>query len=97
MSATGPLILCVDDEPAVLEGLKLTLRKFFDVATTTSGVEGFAVLKQKGGAAARHLTRTRNYCWVKSLSLPTLLEKRVRIERAGPMTTGRDSSHQKRA
>src|ERR1700688_3599315 len=51
MSSTGPLILCVDDEPAVLEGLKLTLRKFFDVETATSCEEGLAVLKQKGGAA----------------------------------------------
>jgi CheY-like chemotaxis protein len=51
MSSTGPLILCVDDEPAVLEGLKLTLRKRFDVATATSGLEGLAVLEQKGGAA----------------------------------------------
>jgi hypothetical protein len=33
--------------------------------------------------------RVRNYS-------PKLLEKRVRIERAGPMTTDRDSSHQER-
>jgi hypothetical protein len=33
--------------------------------------------------------RVRNYS-------PTLLEKRVRIERAGPMTTDSDSSHQER-
>jgi CheY-like chemotaxis protein len=51
MPTAGSLILCVDDEPAVLEGLKLTLRKYFDVATATSGLEGLAVLKQKGGAA----------------------------------------------
>jgi CheY-like chemotaxis protein len=51
MPIIGPLVLCVDDEPAVLEGLKLTLRKYFDVAIATSGLEGLAVLKQKGGAA----------------------------------------------
>jgi CheY-like chemotaxis protein len=51
MPIIGPLVLCVDDEPAVLEGLKLTLRKYFDVATAASGLEGLAVLKQKGGAA----------------------------------------------
>src|SRR6202790_1114763 len=51
MPTTRPLILCVDGEPAVLEGLKLTLRKRFDVATATSGIEGLAVLEQKGGAA----------------------------------------------
>jgi hypothetical protein len=33
--------------------------------------------------------RVRNYS-------PKLLEKRVRIERAGPLTTDRDSSHQER-
>jgi hypothetical protein len=33
--------------------------------------------------------RVRNYS-------PKLLEKRVRIERAGPMTTDRDSYHQER-
>jgi CheY-like chemotaxis protein len=51
MPTTRPLILCVDDEPAVLEGLKLTLRKYFDVVTAKSGVEGLAMLEQKGGAA----------------------------------------------
>jgi CheY-like chemotaxis protein len=44
-------ILCVDDDSRVLEGLKLTLSKSFDVATATSGVEGLAVLKQKLGTA----------------------------------------------
>jgi CheY-like chemotaxis protein len=44
-------ILCVDDEPRVLEGLKLTLRRGFNVATATSGAEGLAVLQQMDGAA----------------------------------------------
>jgi CheY-like chemotaxis protein len=44
-------ILCVDDEPRVLDGLKLTLRHGFNVATATSGAEGLAVLQQMDGAA----------------------------------------------
>jgi len=44
-------ILCVDDEPRVLDGLKLTLRRGFNVATATSGAEGLAVLQQMDGAA----------------------------------------------
>jgi response regulator RpfG family c-di-GMP phosphodiesterase len=44
-------VLCVDDEPRVLDGLKLTLRRGFDVSTATSGPEGLAVLKQMAGAA----------------------------------------------
>jgi DNA-binding NtrC family response regulator len=44
-------ILCVDDEPRVLDGLKLTLRRSFDVSTATSGAEGLAILKQMAGAA----------------------------------------------
>jgi CheY-like chemotaxis protein len=44
-------ILCVDDEPRVLDGLKLTLRHGFRVATATSGAEGLARLKEMDGAA----------------------------------------------
>jgi len=43
-------VLCVDDEPRVLDGLKLTLRRSFDVATATSGAEGLARLKEMHGA-----------------------------------------------
>jgi hypothetical protein len=32
---TTTSILCVDDEPRVLDGLKLTLRRSFDVSTAT--------------------------------------------------------------
>lgn len=39
-----PRILCVDDEPQVLEGLELTLRRFFDFEKATSGAEGLATL-----------------------------------------------------
>jgi CheY-like chemotaxis protein len=51
VSTARALILCVDDEPRVLEGLKSTLHKDFDVATAASGVEGLEVLKQKAGVA----------------------------------------------
>jgi len=51
MPPTTTSILCVDDEPRVLDGLKLTLRRGFDVSTATSGAEGLAMLEQMAGAA----------------------------------------------
>ena len=39
-------VLCVDDEPGVLEGLELHLRKRFRVVTATSGAEGLARLAE---------------------------------------------------
>jgi CheY-like chemotaxis protein len=51
MPATSASILCVDDEPRVLEGLRLTLRQAYDVATATSGEEGLEVLQKRAGAA----------------------------------------------
>jgi response regulator RpfG family c-di-GMP phosphodiesterase len=44
-SVAKPHILCVDDEPMVLEGLRDVLRRSFDVRTATSGAEGLALLK----------------------------------------------------
>lgn len=38
-----PRILCVDDEPDLLDGLRLNLRKQFKVTTATSGAEGLEV------------------------------------------------------
>lgn len=40
-----PRVLCVDDEPQVLEGLQLILRRHFEVVTATSGVAGLVALK----------------------------------------------------
>lgn len=40
-----PLILCVDDEVNVLEGMKINLRKMGQILTAESGVEGLQVLK----------------------------------------------------
>lgn len=46
-----PRVLCVDDEPRVVEGLVLHLRKDYDVHTALSGDEALKKLKQVGGAA----------------------------------------------
>jgi response regulator RpfG family c-di-GMP phosphodiesterase len=42
--AAKPRILCVDDEPQILEALRDTLRRSFDVHTATSGADGLAKL-----------------------------------------------------
>lgn len=39
-----PRVLCVDDEPAVLEGLTLHLRRRYEVATATSGAAALPLL-----------------------------------------------------
>jgi CheY-like chemotaxis protein len=44
LRAGGPRILCVDDEPHILESLRDTLRRRFDVKTASSGAEGLAQL-----------------------------------------------------
>lgn len=40
-----PTILCVDDEPRILEGLALQLRRRFDLKTATSGAAGLEILE----------------------------------------------------
>ena len=37
-------VLCVDDEPKILEGLVLNLRRHYRVSTATSGREGLALI-----------------------------------------------------
>jgi response regulator RpfG family c-di-GMP phosphodiesterase len=39
-----PRVLCVDDEPYVLEGLQVNLRRHFDVSTATSGREALRMI-----------------------------------------------------
>jgi FixJ family two-component response regulator len=39
-----PKIVCVDDEPQVLEGLKDRLRRHYDVVTTTNGFEALKLI-----------------------------------------------------
>ncbi|MGO9992283.1 MAG: response regulator [Steroidobacteraceae bacterium] len=51
MPTASASIVCVDDDPRVLEALKLTLRQGFDVATAASGAAGLAVLERNAGAA----------------------------------------------
>ena len=41
-----PKILCVDDEPAVLQGLALHLRRRYQMLTATSGAEGLELVKK---------------------------------------------------
>ncbi len=41
-------ILCVDDEPRVLEGLSLHLRRKYDVVTAESGADGLQAIKNNG-------------------------------------------------
>lgn len=47
-SANKPRVLCVDDEPLVLEGLTLHLRTRFELLTATSGAAGIDRLKYDG-------------------------------------------------
>ena len=42
-----PRLLCVDDEPIVLESLRDVLRRSFDVRVTTSGPEALAMLRRE--------------------------------------------------
>lgn len=41
-----PRILCVDDEPRILDGLALNLRRQFQVKTAVSGADALAILEQ---------------------------------------------------
>ncbi len=42
-----PVVLCVDDEPGVLEGLELHLRRRFQIRTAPSGAGGLDVLREE--------------------------------------------------
>jgi DNA-binding NtrC family response regulator len=41
-----PAILCIDDEPQILEGLKLLLGRKYDIHTAGDGHEGLKVMEQ---------------------------------------------------
>jgi CheY-like chemotaxis protein len=47
-----PRVLCVDDEPAILEGLALHLRRRYQVETALSGTAGLAILRATPSIAA---------------------------------------------
>lgn len=51
-SAGKPRVLCVDDEPQVLESLRDTLRRDFEVVTTANGFEGLRILTERPCAVA---------------------------------------------
>jgi response regulator RpfG family c-di-GMP phosphodiesterase len=46
-ASSKPRVLCVDDEPYVLAGLRDTLRRSFDVRVATSATEGLEYLKHE--------------------------------------------------
>lgn len=48
MTEQHPSILCVDDDPAILAGLKRTLRRHYAVTTAQSGINGLAVIASHG-------------------------------------------------
>ena len=48
MSSPKPRVLCVDDEQHVLSGVKLGLRKHFEVTTALSGTEALHALASQG-------------------------------------------------
>ena len=43
-----PKVLFVDDEPEILQSIKLSLRKVFQVVTATSGREGLQAIQEQG-------------------------------------------------
>ena len=51
LATTPARILCVDDEPNVLEGLERILFEHFDVSTATSGAEGLEILSSEDAFA----------------------------------------------
>ena len=54
-----PLVLCVDDEPQVLEGLRDTLRRSYDTRVATGGVEALELLRSEPGAYATVISDMR--------------------------------------
>jgi DNA-binding response OmpR family regulator len=52
IASLRPRILCVDDEPYVLDGLRDVLRRSFDVRVATSGATGLSMLRDEPEAYA---------------------------------------------
>lgn len=48
VSTNKPRVLCVDDEPNVLDGIARHLRRGFDVEIAVGGAAGLAALKERG-------------------------------------------------
>lgn len=52
MDETRPKILCVDDDPLMLESLQASLRRAYAVSTATDGRQGLKILESDGPFAA---------------------------------------------
>jgi CheY-like chemotaxis protein len=50
-NAPLPVVLCVDDEPQILAGLSVSLRRRYEVLPATSGAEALAVLASRPNVA----------------------------------------------
>jgi FixJ family two-component response regulator len=50
-TAARPVVLCVDDEPQVLAGLSVSLRRRYEILPATSGAEALAVLAARPDVA----------------------------------------------
>ena len=48
MNPERPRVLCVDDEPSVLDGLKLHLHRLYEVQTAASGTQGLDLIQSAG-------------------------------------------------
>ncbi len=59
-----PLILCVDDEPRVVEGLALHLRRDYQVLTANGGHSALQILKDKGRAGGDRLGTCACRAWM---------------------------------
>ncbi|MCC6134911.1 MAG: response regulator [Candidatus Contendobacter sp.] len=59
MNEERPRVLCVDDEPRVLEGLQLHLRRAYEVRTAASGLEGLEAIQRSAAPFALVLSDMR--------------------------------------
>jgi len=75
MTQPKPRVLCVDDEPLILEGLSLHLHRHYSVVTATSGAQALDILRSQvcvpvivcdmrmpGMDGAAFLSRARELC-----------------------------------
>jgi len=74
-----PRVLCVDDEPAVLDGLELTLGRNFDLVTAESGAQALALIE----------TGPEFEVLISDMRMPRMngAELLARVRQKAPMTT----------
>jgi DNA-binding NtrC family response regulator len=63
-----PKILCVGDEPQVLDGLRDSLRREFDVSVATSGAEGLELLRGDPTGFSIVISDMRSPTWAEPTS-----------------------------